>query len=274
MPNIFKHLSRPKVEIYQFPDAAELVTEELREEAPPPPAQAEPETVEEYKEKESSQASSEPINYAKIQAEVIIQQAHCQAEAILERSRKDAQQEAEGVYADARDTGYQAGYAQGAAQAMEDAARKLKEDAEAQEMLVQQFLERAAAALDRQLDENVEELRDLALAVAEKVVCVSLRSSSDVIARMIQTAVDKRKRREWVHIYIAGYDAKRMTQVPPSLTTVLAALSDRVRIIPMADDESGTCIIEMPDEIIDASAGTQLNNIRRILLDAPSGGGI
>ena len=33
----------------------------------------------------------------------------------------------------------------------------------------------------------------------------------------------------------------------------------------MADDESGTCIIEMPDEIIDASVSTQLDNIKDIL---------
>ena len=116
---------------------------------------------------------------------------------------------------------------------------------------------------------------DLALAVAEKVVCISLKSSADVISRMIQTAIDKRKRREWVHIYIAECDAKRLTQMPASLTTALSALSDRVRIIPMADDESGTCIIEMPDEIIDASAATQMHNLRTILMDtANSASGI
>ena len=35
----------------------------------------------------------------------------------------------------------------------------------------------------------------------------------------------------------------------------------------MADDESGTCVIEMPEEIIDASVSTQLNNIRNMLSD-------
>ena len=130
------------------------------------------------------------------------------------------------------------------------------------------FLERAGAALDRQMDENVEDLRDLAIAIAEKVVCVSLKSSSEVICRMIQTAIDKRKRREWAHIYIAECDAKHLSKVPASLMNALSALSDRVRIIPMADDEAGTCIIETPDEIVDASAATQMNNIRTLLSDA------
>ena len=89
---------------------------------------------------------------------------------------------------------------------------------------------------------------------------------------MIQTAVDKRKRREWAHIYIAECDARRLTQMPAALTAALSELSDRVRIIPMADDEAGTCIIECPDEIIDASASTQMQNIRDLLDNSSTSG--
>jgi flagellar assembly protein FliH len=117
-----------------------------------------------------------------------------------------------------------------------------------------------------------DELLELCLSIAEKVVRVSLKSSSEVIVRMIQTATERMKRQEWVHIYIAECDAKQLVKLPQSLASALSALSGRVRIIPMADDEAGTCIIEMPDEIIDASAATQLNNIRSLLSDAPAGG--
>ena len=37
----------------------------------------------------------------------------------------------------------------------------------------------------------------------------------------------------------------------------------------MYSTQTGTCIIEMPDEIIDASAGTQLSNIRDQLAEIP-----
>jgi len=62
-------------------------------------------------------------------------------------------------------------------------------------------------------------------------------------------------------------------KLSPQLVTALASISEQVRIIPMADDETGTCIIEMPDEIIDASAATQINNIRSMLSDIPAGDG-
>jgi len=62
-----------------------------------------------------------------------------------------------------------------------------------------------------------------------------------------------------------------MTQISPALSGALTALSGQVRIIPMAEDEPGTCIIEMPDEIIDASASTQLDNLRTLLEEQPTG---
>ena len=277
MPNIFKHFMRAAAEPYQFPDAEELIQ---AEELPPEEVLLPEEGLEDLDSQGERTAEpleeppeENPISFAQIQADSILEDARRQAEQLLEDSRQSARQEAEQVFAAAREDGRREGYGQGLAQARQEAAKEREEQAKRLEEQVERFLTQAGSALDRQMDQNIDELRDLALAIAEKVVCVSLKSSADVISRMIQTAVDKRKRREWVHIYIAECDAKRLSQLPASLSATLSGLSDRVRIIRMGDDESGTCIIETPDEIIDASAATQLNNIRSILMDTAGGGG-
>jgi len=277
LPNIFKHFMRAAAEPYQFPDAEELIQ---AEELPPEEVLLPEEGLEDLDSQGERTAEpleeppeENPISFAQIQADSILEDARRQAEQLLEDSRQSARQEAEQVFAAAREDGRREGYGQGLAQARQEAAKEREEQAKRLEEQVERFLTQAGSALDRQMDQNIDELRDLALAIAEKVVCVSLKSSADVISRMIQTAVDKRKRREWVHIYIAECDAKRLSQLPASLSATLSGLSDRVRIIPMGDDESGTCIIETPDEIIDASAATQLNNIRSILMDTAGGGG-
>lgn len=281
MPSIFKHFSRSKAEPYVFPDAEELVLPELEPEdaAPPEPEKpadgTEPAAAADQPEQTEQEPSKaqQTIEYAQLQAEMITADARRQADELLEKARQDAAAEAEQAHKAAESAGYQDGYARGLAQALEEGAAQRQAQAVEQAAEVQRFLEKASAALDRQLDDNVGELRDLALAVAEKVISISLKSSSEVIGRMVQAAIDKRKRREWVHIYISETDARRMGQIPASLSAALAELSDRVRIIPMADDEPGTCVVEMPDEIIDASASTQLNNIRAMLGDAPAGDG-
>ena len=73
---------------------------------------------------------------------------------------------------------------------------------------------------------------DLCIAIAEKVVRVSLRSSSEVIVRMIQTATERMKRQEWVHIYIPGCDARGVAQISPALTTTLGGLSQHINATP------------------------------------------
>ena len=286
MPSIWKAILRPKAEPYQFPKAEELILEEevpAGSDTPPPVEESEEEKApavdirigEEAKAPEPEpepEPEPDPVSFAQIQAEQIIADAHRRAEAILDQARLEAEIKAQELFESSRqsglETGRAEGLAQGAAQALQEGQRAQQRQAQELAADFDRFLERAGAALDRQLDENVDDLRDLAIAIAEKVVCVSLKSSSEVICRMIQTAIDKRKRREWAHIYIAECDAKHLSKVPASLMTALSALSDRVRIIPMADDEAGTCIIETPDEIVDASAATQMNNIRTLLSDA------
>lgn len=272
---------RPKAEPYRFPKAVDLIMEEERPAASPPVTEEEPEGTEldirAGEEPEEAppaipEPKEDPIGYAQIQAEQILADARRRAEEIIDQARLEAEIKSQELYETSRQNGLEAGraegVAQGTAQAIEEGRRAQERQAAALAADFDSFLERAGAALDRQMEDNVEELRDLAIAIAEKVVCVSLKSSSEVICRMIQTAIDKRKRREWAHIYIAECDAKHLTRVPASLMTALSALSDRVRIIPMADDEAGTCIIETPDEIVDASAATQMNNIRTLLSDA------
>lgn len=277
---------RPKAEPYQLPKAEELIFEEEKAEPPPPPpaeegageGEAPPLDVRAGEEPEAPAPEPEPepepdpVSFAQIQAEQIIADARRRAEEILDQARLEAELKSQELYESSRQSGLEAGraegLAQGAAQALQEGQRAQQRQAEELAADFDKFLERAGASLDRQMDDSVEELRDLAIAIAEKVVCVSLKSSSEVIGRMIQTAIDKRKRRDWAHIYIAECDAKHLSKVPASLMNALSALSDRVRIIPMADDEAGTCIIETPDEIVDASAATQMNNIRTLLSDA------
>ena len=295
MRNILKGFLNPKAKDYVFPDTDSIIMEE------PAP---EPETEEVSDddsfsipaqwgggEEEQSQDSAppeedasldvpfeddalpaappasggSPVQYAQLQAELILKQAREEAESLLEAARAEAEKEVESIRDGARDEGYRTGYAEGTAKAMEDAALEREAQAKLLEEDVKTFLEKASIARDELLRQTQDELLDLCIAVAEKVVRVSLRSSSEVIVRMIQTATERMKRQEWVHIYIPGCDARGVTQISPALTTTLAGLSQHIKVVPMGDEEDGTCIIETPEEIVDASVSTQMSTIRDLL---------
>lgn len=235
-------------------------------------ATVQPNFVEEDEEKESYEQSIEPspVESARSEAEKIIAEARAVADEILSGVEMEAMDELEMLRSVARDEGYRDGYARG----MMDASEQTKEERDAfGEQIsneLKEFIENASSTREQMIDEVVEELRDLAIAVAEKVVRVSLKSSSEVIVRMIRSATDKMKRREWVHIYISGCDSKGLAEVSTALSTSMSALSEHIRIIPMQDDEIGTCIIETPEEIIDASLSTQISNIKNLVFDQGS----
>lgn len=269
MPNILKRFTRasnyvlPNAEDIRLDDepaAAEPVSE-----IPEPPQEV---PMQEPVPRPVSEPQPSELDYARLQAEAIAREAQREAEElkqkILDEAREQAQKEAEDLRRDARSEGFNRGFAEGMAKGMSESRDRREEEAAKQVKEVQAFLETAARDREQLLDQTKEEMKDLALTVAEKVIRVSLKSSSDILLRMIESATERYKRREWAHVYIAGCDAKAMAYTIPELASSLSHVSDRVRVIPMADDESGTCIIEFPDQIIDASISTQMDNIREI----------
>ena len=279
MRNILKGFLEPKAEAYVLPDARDIrfegenfdLEEEAEEELPQEAldvtvgGEAEEEPPEPEPPPEPKKET--PVHYAQLQAELILNQAREEAEQILAQARQRAEAEQEEIRAGARDEGYREGYAQGIAKAMDDSVRDREATAARLEKEVKSFLEKASLARDEMLVQSREELLDLCLSVAEKVVRVSLKSSSEVIVRMIQTATERMKRQEWVHIYISGCDTRQLAQISPALTSTLGALSQHIKVVPMGDDESGTCIVETPEEIVDASVSTQMSNIRDVLYE-------
>lgn len=281
MPGIFKRFTSVSADKYVFPDAEDLSFPAEKEYEPaaledfgPDGGFGQDEESAEPKAKPKPKQPAEkkepgPIDFAKIQADAIIAQAQQEAQELREKAQAQLDTEIEELKKQAHTEGYQAGFAQGMAEGRQEAKAQREQMAAQQEKEVAGFLKDAVRVRDQLLEDSKQDLKELALAIAEKVIHVSLKSSGDILIRMIEAATAKRRRCEWVQVYIADCDAKASANTVPELTQALSRLSDRVRVIPMTGDESGTCIIEMPDEIIDASVSTQLDNLRGIITDEP-----
>ncbi|MBR3562151.1 MAG: F0F1 ATP synthase subunit delta [Oscillospiraceae bacterium] len=271
MPNVFKRfLSGGEASDYVFQPAASFQVTPEKPVPPPPPEPAaveEPETNDEAPKAEPEEPTPEtdPIFFAKIQANAILEDARAEVERYKEDARAELEAELEETRRAAREEGYSRGYAEGMAEATQAGREERERLAQEQVKAVERFLENAAYARDRMLDDAREELKDVAVAIAEKVIHVSLKNSSDIILRMVDAATDTHKHCEWAHVYVADCDVGGKAYTVPELTAALSHIADRVRVIPMPDEESGTCIVEMPDVILDASVSTQLDNVKDLL---------
>lgn len=164
-----------------------------------------------------------------------------------------------------RKSGYDKGFQEGEAQGLADYQKKM---AELEDMLAASILD-VESVKEKTLEKHMDDLKEISLAIGEKIVRTSLRSNVRVIERMILAATEKLKKSAWARIYIgATQEMGKDINADPRFLQELSNLSDSVKIIIMEDEETGTCIVERPDEIIDVSVSTQLENIREIMNNA------
>ena len=206
-----------------------------------------------------------PAKAEKEEAERIIRQAKIQAQQLLQEARQQAKEVKDQASKDGYTEGWKKGCDEGRTQARQEAeAEHAQQKKEFHEMLagaLEAIEQEKKACLQRYL----EELKDVAVAVGEKVIRVSLRSSGAVIRRMIESETEKLSKMAWVRIHMEHNDYETMIQADAEVLSHLARLSDNVKFVVMEQASGGSCIIEMPDEIIDISVDTQLENIRKLL---------
>lgn len=210
------------------------------------------------------QEAEETLQKSKSEAKIIIEQAHEEAKKIIDEKVQQAMDEAS-------KKGYDEGFKKGESEGY-FAAENAVNDGMIQEAAnfrgkLEASIEEFEIRKSEILDNNINELADLAINVAEKVIKISLKSSKDVVAKMIVAAAEDCRNKEWAKVYISHEDKVIAMNLEKGLIDVLNQISANVKVVVMEDEPSGTCIIESPDQIVDASVGPQLDNIRQIVSD-------
>lgn len=209
--------------------------------------------------------SQEVLRKAREEAEVILEMARTEAKEILEKAGKEARRIQEEAAREGAEAGYEDGLSRGEKQAAEELTKKRREQKEEFERELHNALSSVEEAKSRCIRNYMDELKDCSIAVAEKVIHISLSSSGDVIRRMILAETEKLKKTAWVKIYMAKTDYEMMAKADADLVSELSRLSDNIKFIVMEKENNGDCIIETPEEIIDISVDTQMENIKEIV---------
>ena len=193
--------------------------------------------------------------------EEILSNARRQADKIL----ADAREQAEILREKGYQQGVEEGYEEGTKRALEEHKEVLDAELHTLRQNIREVVTDVSLEKEKLLEQYIDDLKRVSLAVAEKIIQTSLQSSGDIVKRMIISATDKMQRKQWAKIYVTKCETGISMEVDTEFLDALSKLSDNVKLITMDNGEPGTCIIELPDEIIDASVSTQLENIKDIL---------
>jgi flagellar assembly protein FliH len=215
---------------------------------------------EEEGEEEELPEASEPDEYD-LMREQILEEAKEQARQILQEAREQAEMLRNEAYEEGKKQGEQ----EGIRSAYEEHRQILNKELRSFQQNFADVIRDVSIQKDKILEKNVDDLKKISISVAEKVIQTSIRSSEEIVKRMILRATEKLKKRQWAKIYVTKCNTEVNMEVDAEFLESLSHLSDNLKIITMNNGEEGTCIIELPDEVIDASVGTQLENIKDIL---------
>lgn len=195
----------------------------------------------------------------------LLEEAKREAGRIIEEARAEAVRQREEAAREGRREGYEEGYREGRQKAEEEFKEGIQDNLLEFQADMKQALKAVDTAKENCLRMYLEELKDCAVAIGEKVIHISLKSSGEVIKQMIISATEKLKKTAWVKIYIDKYDYDMMMAADAGVIDELSHLSDNIKFIVMDKEDRGSCIIEMPEEIVDVSVNTQIENIKDIL---------
>lgn len=198
----------------------------------------------------------------------LLEEAMRQAEEMMAQVRVEAEELRRKAQEEGYEDGYRNGYQDGHQEAYSDYKLKLDYELDQFQREMKESIEKVTEKKEEILDKYMDDLKRVTLTIAEKIIQTSLKTSSEVVKRMILSATSKLKKNQWAKIYITKNSMGSMIQGDVNLLKELTYLSDNIKIITMESEEDGTCIIELPEEVIDASVNTQMENIRDILNNA------
>ena len=197
--------------------------------------------------------------------ETLLHLALEKAQHIIDGAEREAEETRLKAQKEGREEGYREGFAEGKKEAEEKILAEHAEELESFRQDLNRTLRTVEDAKTERLYRYMDELKDVAIAVAEKIIHVSLRSSGEVIRRMILKEAERIKKTTWLKLHIDRLDYEMLIATDSDIASELDQVSDNIKFVIVEKEEPGTLIMETQEEIVDAGIATQMENLRERL---------
>jgi len=112
------------------------------------------------------------------------------------------------------------------------------------------------------LDEYEQILVDISAEIASKVLHRKIEQDDSVLTELVRTAVSEVRNSEWISVTLS--DKLKMSLQELERTIRPAVMDGKLEVV-TKNVPPGTCVVETPDGIVDASIETQINNLKNLL---------
>lgn len=165
-------------------------------------------------------------------------------------------------HSEGKTDGFEEGYSEGKEAGYRDAMREAqKSNAALLERLsvIVSSIEKARAELLAKEEDN---LSDLAVMIAEKVLNQAVDANRAVMGSIISRVVTDNQDQEWIKVNVSEEVYEELEKT--FFTERIQELSAGVTLCPSRDLSDTDCVIEMPGYVTDASISTQLSKVKAV----------
>ncbi|MEZ7891008.1 MAG: FliH/SctL family protein [Candidatus Wallbacteria bacterium] len=206
------------------------------------------------------------IKKAKKEAELILTGANNDAARIRQEAEQFKQEEIEKtkkicheIEEDTRRQAFDRGFAEG----KEEAGVRAKSILES----LDQVLQQALSQKDDIIKNSEQQIVELSMAIAKKVVKCEVTLNRDIIFYSVNEAISKIVDKDTLNIYVNLKDLNNFTQKKDEILKSLP-VGSKVKIIDDKNIETGGCVISTNMGNIDATISSQLLEIEKLLEEA------
>ena len=197
------------------------------------------------------------------------QQSEIDAKKLLLDTKQDIEDLKAKTYSLAKSEGFEKGYKEGREkgfrQGYDEAAAEFK--AEIGDLIeqFQQAVESVNNAREDAISQVDKMLPDIICAICSELMDYSIDLDIVVIKSMIEKSLENYHNEEWINIYISTAVYSKIRQNKNEFLENVKAISKGAKIFPCRDFDKSDCVIEFKDQILDISAKTQLEKIKKAL---------
>ncbi|MBT9175404.1 MAG: Yop proteins translocation protein L [candidate division WS2 bacterium] len=185
---------------------------------------------------------------------------------------QQTKEEVKNIEKEARNKGYnnglQKGKEDGIAAGKKEVMQTLKEVLEeinTTRNLLFQIVEEAQKEREKFLARNEEEILELSISVAKKIIGEEIATNKKVIFSVIKSAVDKLKERDKITLRVNPADLETINQFKEKVMYLQSKVSE-VQYLSDESVEKGGVLVETSYGIIDATVDSQIKELKKTLI--------
>jgi flagellar biosynthesis/type III secretory pathway protein FliH len=184
------------------------------------------------------------------------------AEQEADRIRNDAEEAAKRDSVELVEAMKTQGYLDGLEQGANEARQQVRDENKAGVEAVAALTEKLSSAKDELVAENEDDIVDLILAVAEKVIGKQLEDDPKSVAEMLRSIMEENRREEYIKVTLSKDLIPIQAKASEQIKKLIESLGHQVDVTVDPDAKPGSLLVETSGGFTDLSVDTQLANIR------------